>query len=212
LSDTPNEKANPGGHAHHGEHTHHSDDAHHGDDADLTRTLVLQLRNGDAKAGMLLDSLYRARLIRFSGEYVHDRQEAEDVVQDVFLRVLASEVVPDSFRAWVYRIARNRCLDLLRMREHRGVPEELTPEAEPPAEATGNLTRLVRQEQRKYAVQALRALPLQQREPIRLRYEEDLSRTEIAQVLDLPESVVKSRIFEGLEILRKQAARLKGNA
>jgi RNA polymerase sigma-70 factor, ECF subfamily len=180
------------------------------DHVDLTRTLIGQLRKGDAKAGMMLNSLYRNRLIRFSSEYLHSRQEAEDIVQDVFLRVLASDAVPDNFRAWVYRITRNLCLDHLRVRVHHGVGEELTPDAELPAALTGNLTRLVRQEQRENVIQALRSLPLQQQEPIRLRYEEDLSRAEIAQVLDLPESVVKSRIFEGLEVLRQRAARPNG--
>ena len=49
-----------------------------------------------------------------------------------------------------------------------------------------------------------------QREAIRLRYVEDLSRAEIAEVLDLPESVVKSRLFESLKKLREQASLLEG--
>ena len=48
-----------------------------------------------------------------------------------------------------------------------------------------------------------------QREVLRLRYVEDLSRLEIAEVLDIPESVVKSRIFEGLKKLREHASRLE---
>jgi len=55
----------------------------------------------------------------------------------------------------------------------------------------------------------VQSLEESQREVLRLRYVEDLSRTEIAEVLDIPESVVKSRIFEGLEKLREQASRLE---
>ena len=177
------------------------------DQAELTRTLICRLRQGDERAATLLDAIYRTRLLRFSQGYLGNRSEAEDVVQDVFYRVLASDVVPDRFRAWVYRITRNRCLDLLRARLHRGMEEELAKDLQLPAGLTGNLTRLVRQEQQEHLVRILKSLPMHQQEVIHLRYAEGLSRPEIAEVLGLAESVVKSRIFEGLEVLRRQAAR-----
>lgn len=177
------------------------------DHTELTRTLICRLRQGDRQAGVLLDGLYRARLLRFGQGYLGNRSEAEDVVQDVFYRVLASDVVPDDFRTWVYRITRNRCVDLLRVRGHRGVVEELVEELELPVRLTGNLTHMVRQERQEHLARMVRSLPLDQQEVIRLRYTEGLSRPEIAEVLGLAESVVKSRICEGLEALRRQAAR-----
>ena len=128
--------------------------------AELTRSLVCQLRQGDDRAGRLLDSLYRARLLRFSQGYLGNREEARDVVQEVFYRVLASGKVPDCFRAWVYQITRNRCLDLLRTRKRRPCDEELPGDSQLVAKATGNLTRLVRREQQECAARALRSLPL----------------------------------------------------
>ena len=177
------------------------------DQTDLTRTLICRLRQGDERAASLLDAVYRTRLLRFSQGYLGNRSEAEDVVQDVFYRVLASDVVPERFRAWVYRITRNRCLDLLRARLHRGAEEKLAEDLQLPAGVTGKLTRMVRQERQERLHRMLKSLPLHQQEVIRLRYAENLSRPEIAEVLDLAESVVKSRIFEGLEALRRQAAR-----
>ena len=73
---------------------------------------------------------------------------------------------------------------------------------------TGNLTRLVSRELWSRIGHLLAALPASQREPLRLRYAEELSRAEIAYVLDIPESVVKSRLFEGLKKLREHTSLL----
>lgn len=73
---------------------------------------------------------------------------------------------------------------------------------------TGALTRLVRQEQRSRIMHLVRALPADHREVLCLRYVDGLSRAEIAYSLEIPESVVKSRLFEGLEKLREHTSLL----
>lgn len=171
--------------------------------SDLTPSLVVQLREGRAEAGKLLDQLYRPRLIRFCAGYLGNREEAEDVVQDVFYRVLRSSAVPDNFRAWVYQICRNRCLDQLRSMNRRLDDQSLRTSSHLAAHLTGNLTRLVRREQRALLWQRLVALPSDQREVLLLRYTEGLSRAEIAEVLGIPEKLVKHRIYNGLEKLRR---------
>ena len=70
------------------------------------------------------------------------------------------------------------------------------------AALTGQLTGLVRDEQRQRLRELLAGLSEEHREVLRLRYVEELSRAEIAGILELPESVVKSRLFEGLKKLR----------
>ena len=67
---------------------------------------------------------------------------------------------------------------------------------------TGCLTKMVRREQRAHLQRALAELPENQREVLHLRYAEELSRAEIAQVLDIPENLVKSRLYEGMVNLR----------
>ena len=69
-------------------------------------------------------------------------------------------------------------------------------------ELTGNLTRMVRRELHSKLLQLLEALPMHQREVLHLRYTEGLSRAEVAQVLDIPANLVKSRLFKGLQKLR----------
>ena len=177
---------------------------------DLTPSLVLRLRQGDSAAGALLDEIYRQKLIRFCFGYLGDAEAAEDVVQDVFCKVLEDHTIPDNFRAWVYRISRNRCLDVLRTRARKKESHQLPSESQLDAEITGNLTRLVRCEQKARLRHLLAGLPANQREVLRLRYTEDLSRAEIAEVLSIRESVVKSRLFEGVEKLRQHESLEEG--
>jgi len=170
---------------------------------DLTPSLVIQLRQEDTKAGDLLSCLYRESITRFCRGYLGNQQEAEDVVQDVFCKVLSSTTIPDNFRAWLYRIARNRCLDLIRSRQRRRDDVTLRTEPQIDLDPTGHLTRLVKAEQRERLWDVLSSLPENQREVLRLRYTENLSRAEIAEILEISESLVKSRLFEGLEKLRR---------
>jgi RNA polymerase sigma-70 factor (ECF subfamily) len=107
-----------------------------------------------------------------------------------------------NFRAWIYKIARNRCLDVIRSRGRRPDDQGLPTASRLDADLTGCLTRLVRREQRAHLKRALAELPESQREVLHLRYAENLSRAEIADVLDLPEPLVKSRLYEGMVILR----------
>lgn len=179
-----------------------------GSPLDLTPSVVAKLRAGDAEAGVLLDKLYRRAMMRFCWGYLGRVEEAEDAVQEVFCKVLKRTEVPDSFRAWMYKIARNHCLNVLRARARRYDAGVLPLDSRLDARLTGHLTRAVRQELRSRIVHLLGALPAAQREVLCLRYAEELSRPEIAYVVDAPESVVKSRLFEGLKKLREHTSLL----
>ena len=173
---------------------------------DQTRLLVEKLRASDAFAGTLLDQVWRGPLMRFCYGYLGHPEDAEDAVQEVFLRVLRAAEVPSNFRAWLYRIARNHCLNARRDRARRNAGAALPPESQIALDETGLLTRLVRQELRSRLGQLLAALPETQYEALRLRYVERLARAEAAYVLGIPESVVKSRLFEGLQRLRQHTS------
>ena len=169
---------------------------------DLTPALITRLREGDPAAGALLEKLYRTALIRFCWGYLGRVEDAEDAVQDITCKVLSSTSVPDVFRPWLYKTARNHCLNLLRQRGRRRDGEELPSGSQIRDMLTGQLTRLVRTEQQERANELVGRLPENQQEVLRLRYVEGLSRGEIAEVLDTPEPVIKSRLFEGLNRLR----------
>lgn len=174
--------------------------------ADLTPSLVARLRSGDAMAGTLLDQLYRRPLVRFCYGYLRDQQEAEDAVQEVFCRVLRATEVPDDFRAWLYRIVRNHCISALRAVARKHEPQVLPAPSHLAGGTTGNLTRLVKQESRARIARAVAELPAEQREVLMLRHGEGLSRLEIAQVLDIPEATVKSRLFQAVKKLRQHGS------
>jgi RNA polymerase sigma-70 factor (ECF subfamily) len=174
--------------------------------ADMTSSLVVRVRAGDPRAGALLDELYRDALVRFCWGYLGRMEEAEDAVQDICCKVLETRIVPDAFRPWLYKIARNHCLNLRRGRARRKDDRDLPSASQLREALTGQLTRLVRDEQKARLEELVRALPETEREILRLRYVEGLSRPEIAEVLDLDESVVKSRLFEGLQRLREQTS------
>ena len=171
-------------------------------DLDMTPTLVARLRGGHEDAADLLVRLYREKLICFCHGYVGERDEAEDVVQEVFCRVLESTTVPENFRAWIYKICRNRCLDIVRSRDRRRDDGTLPTGSHLGAGLTGQLTGLVRGERWERLRQVVEDLPADQREVLQLRYAEGLSRVEIAEVLELEEKLVKSRLFHAMEKLR----------
>ena len=173
---------------------------------ELTPSLVARLRDGDAEAAALLDDLYRDALFRFCWGYLGSTEEAEDAVQDVCFKVLSAKVISKDFRPWIYRVARNHCLNLLRGRGRRKDGQQLPAASQIGAALTGNLTRLANEELRSRLSELVNGLSEAHREVLRLRYVEELSRAEIAQVLNLSESVVKSRLFEGLKKLRQCAA------
>lgn len=174
--------------------------------ADMTPTLIARLRNGEPDAAAMLERIYRKSLMRFCAGYLGASEDVQDAVQEIFWRVLKSEQVPTDFRAWLYKIARNHCLDVLRTRGRKRDAHELPGDSQLDGDLTGNLTKLIRREQRAHLRRLLAALPVNQREVLRLRYAENLSRAEIAHVLGVPESVVKSRLYEGLERLRKHTS------
>jgi RNA polymerase sigma-70 factor (ECF subfamily) len=173
---------------------------------DRTSTLVSRLREGNSEAGALLDELYRDALVRFCWGYLGRVEEAEDAAQDICYKVLTAKGVPDGLRPWLYKIARNHCLNVLRYRARHREDVELPVASHLDELLTGHLTRLVQKEQRDHVGELVRSLPESQREVLRLRYVEDLTRAEIAVVLEIAESLVKSRLFEGLKRLRELIA------
>lgn len=133
--------------------------------------------------------------------------QAEDIVQDVMLTVWRKAHLFDPGRAqvaaWIYQIARNRQIDVLR-KEKRPMPEELKP-----AESTDeDAAQIVALEQETSALRAaLKRLKPAQREMVERAYLGELTHAEIRAETGLPLGTIKSRIRLGLERLRHE---LKG--
>ena len=150
---------------------------------------------------------YANDVLRVSYFYLGDRQKAEDVTQDVFVRLLthAPELLPGKEKAWLLKVALNRCRDLWRAawvkRVVLGSPAmELTP-------APGELTdRLEKQEM----LAAIRKLPAEFRKVILLHYYQGYGISEMAEMLQVPEGTISSRLSRGRkkleEILKERGA------
>ena len=150
---------------------------------------------------------YADDVLRVSYFYLGDRQQAEDVTQDVFVRLLQSapELVEGKEKAWLLKVALNRCRDLWRAawvkRVVLGSPAmELTP-------APDNMDeRLERQE----LLQAIRRLPGDFRDVILLHYYQGYGIAEIAEMMRVPEGTISSRLSRGRkkleEILKERGA------
>jgi len=157
------------------------------------------------KSAGRLRELYGEPLRRFALGYLRDDAAADDLVQEVFLRALQSEEEPDQARPWLYRIARNLCLNQLRDGARRG-EGRLRTAFDAVDSRTGALTRLVGAERGDQLNDWLAQLSTEHQEVLRLRYAEDLSRAEIAEVLQIPPSLVKTRLYEGIRRLRSLAS------
>ena len=153
-------------------------------------SLVARFRAGDADAYATIVARYRERLIAYAGRVLQGRDEAEDVVQDVFMRAhraLLADDRPMMLKPWLYRIAHNRCMDMLR----RPLPvlDELS---EQHASAIDVAGRAQEREEFDAIVADIGGLPGQQRSALLIRELEGLSYEDLAMALDTTVGAVKS--------------------
>ena len=166
---------------------------------------IRQVLSGDVNAFEDLVSACEKNAYNLALRMLGNAQDAEDVVQEAFLKAYRSlpEFRLDSrFSVWFYRIVSNLCLDLLRRKGRRG-EQSLTVEDEDGEESQLELpderfepaALLERKLTREAVRRGLGALPPEYRQILLLRELEGLSYEEIGRVLSLEEGTVKSRIF-----------------
>jgi RNA polymerase sigma-70 factor (ECF subfamily) len=171
-------------------------------DDDLLRAIA---RGEEAALAAVYDR-YRLILFGLILRILHDREEAEDCLQEVFLQVWRRACDFDSARGraftWLVTIARSRALDRLRA---AGSRLRLATEAAQaaPAEAGDSAREAVRSEEGAVVREALAKLPDEQRRPLLLAYFEGLTQTEIAARLGDPLGTVKTRMRSGMIKLRE---------
>lgn len=177
-------------------------------------------QRGDPAALTALVQALSPGILRFSLRMTRSEEEARDITQETFLRMIKSLDRYDaswSFSTWVYRIARNLCIDKARhksrwrfrwpsRRDEDTEEEDLM--AELPDGADSQLDRLLSVEVGATLEQALLKLKPNYREILVLYHFEELSYQDIAQVLQLPLGTVMNRIFRA----RQQLRELLGNA
>lgn len=185
---------------------------------------MLAYKSGDARAFEALVRRHRAAVFNFILRYTGQRQRAEDMLQETWLKVVRGtiEYQPKArFTTWVYTIARNLCVDSARKESYRKADSLDAParNSDPgderelgervADEAGASPDRAAHNAQmRPLLEQALRGLPDEQREVFVLREYSGLPFKEIAEVTGVPENTVKSRMRYALEGLRRTLATL----
>lgn len=165
--------------------------------------LVQRCLDGDASAWDTLAKTYWRRVFNIAYKFVARYEEAEDLTQEIFVKLLQSLPTYDrraSFETWLTRISRNLCIDHYRRRRRES--EKITAEIDPDAILLDELVSRpdVTVEQRDQVAllrRAMAKLPPTYREPVALRDVHELSYEEIADRLQLPVGTVKSRINRG---------------
>ena len=160
----------------------------------------------------LLDRLieqYQHRLLRYLTYLTGNRELAEDLFQETWIRVLERGHQYDGkheFSTWLYAVARNLTIDYLRKKNPLSLDQLMAEDDERPSFEPAD-TRplpwetLVRNEQAEHNNAALIGLPAQYREAVLLRFQEGLALEEIARVTGAGLGTVKSRLYRGLNLL-----------
>jgi RNA polymerase sigma-70 factor (ECF subfamily) len=168
--------------------------------------LVAATLGGDEQAFAHLVRRYLRKAMAVALEHVPTREDAEDVVQDTFRRVLSSldRFDPErSFEPWFFTILRNTARNAARHRQVRA-HEPLATEQESSQPGPYEQTR--RDELRTRLVQAIEALPTMQQTCFRLCLVEGLTSAEAASAVGLAESTVRVHVFKARQALQKLLA------
>jgi RNA polymerase sigma-70 factor (ECF subfamily) len=175
------------------------------------------MRSGDSAASLdwVRDALrqHEGPLTRYAASLTGDLDRARDVVQDTFLRLCSARrsKVEDHLAEWLYTVCRNRALDV-RRKEGRMTPltdtlMETRQTDDPPPSKTAE-----KQEAAGRVLELLKKLPENQREVVRLKFQNDLSYQEISRVTRLSVSNVGFLIHTALKTIRREMVQLEGRA
>ncbi len=173
--------------------------------ADRERQLILEVQEGSHEAFRELVELHMRRVYDLAYGFVNDHDDAEDVAQDVFVKVYHSIKYfrqESGFSTWLYRITTNTSLDRLKQKKRslaRHVPMEETGISEVPdsrspehIDTSANIER------------ALHELPTLQRAVVILRHMEGFSTKQVSDILRCSEGTVKTHLHRGLRKMRKK--------
>ena len=181
--------------------------------------LMLDVKAGDDESFNLLLRRYRTPLVNFLFRMVRDSATAEDLAQEVFLRVYRArkQYSPSAkFTTWMFRIATNLALNSIRDNRHRQmetsidapVSDEDSAPRELPAREMRIDEHMVERDRSEFIRRAITSLPEKQRVAVLLHKYEEMDYGEIAGILDCSESALKSLLFRAYETLRVELARL----
>jgi RNA polymerase sigma-70 factor (ECF subfamily) len=184
---------------------------------DAVETLIQRCLQGDQHAWDLIVRQYWRKVFNVAYKFVGKHDEAEDLTQDIFLKIFKSLDTFDrraNFQTWLISVSRNLCIDHYRsVRKERETIDRGIDAADlsPATPEPGPIAALEQRDRVVLLRQAMAALPETLRTAVLLRDIQELSYQEIADKLRLPEGTVKSRINRGRTELARQIRKLRGD-
>lgn len=183
---------------------------------DAIESLIQRCLKGDQLAWEAIVRQYWRKVFNVAYKFVGKHDEAEDLTQDIFLKIFKSLDTFDrraNFQTWLISISRNLCIDHYRsVRKERETIDRDVDAAElaPAAAEAGPIAALEQRDRVALLRLAMAGLPDALREAVLMRDIQELSYQEIADRLGLPEGTVKSRINRGRTELARQIRQLRG--
>ena len=177
--------------------------------------LIERCLTGDQQAWEQIVRLHRRKVFNVAYKFVGKHDEAEDLTQDIFLKIFRSLDTFDrraNFQTWLISVSRNLCIDHYRAvrKERETINRDVDPSDFAPASPdTRADTQLEQRDRVKLLRKALDKLAPTLRTAVMLRDIQELTYQEIADRLHLPEGTVKSRINRGRTELARQIQRLR---
>jgi len=179
--------------------------------------LMVRVRQGDAQSFAMLLDRHRTSVIHFLYRMVQNQAIAEELAQEVFLRVYKSRASYEptaKFTTWLFRISTHLALNWLRDKKHEKNSESLDMDLEdglfrqvadrvPSAEE-----KLVKESRAQEIRAAIAALPVKQRAAVLMHKYQEMDYSQIATVLGCSDSAVKSLLFRAYERLRVRLSHL----
>jgi RNA polymerase sigma-70 factor (ECF subfamily) len=175
-----------------------------------TARLVEGLHRGDPETLDALIETYQHRLLRYLLSITGSRTMAQDLFQETWLRVLERGRLYRSqwkFEVWLFSIARHLVIDEARRKKGTSLQEIMDPEGgtgfQPMTDNPSPFEQTLAGEEAGRVARVLTQIPAAYREVLTLRFQDELGLDEIASIIKAPLSTVKSRLYRGLEALRR---------
>ena len=189
------------------------------------RELMHRIRNQESTAFKILHARYENQLRKYLVNMIRDAASSDDILQETFLRIWKnSDKWEDrgTFKSWIYRIATNLALNFIRSRKRRRekpmerdlAPMDIDEDSLAPSwmidESSLGPDKLTeRIEQKRILHGLVENLPERKRDVIRLVYNDEMDISEAAEILNVPEGTVKSRLHYAQRDLAREWRKLE---
>lgn len=175
--------------------------------------IIRDVLNGDQKKYALIVEKYQSNVFRTAIGFVHSKEDAEDIAQDVFIqvfRLLGSFEGKSELSTWLYRITVNRSINFLKSEKRKRFWSSFTNAFQPVSKENPVIRRLEDAEENLFVKKAIDALPENQRTAFVLRKYEGLSQKETANIMRLTEGAVEQLLIRAKINLRKKLGSFVG--